>query len=340
MSKSLRYGILGTGNIAKQFAQGLKTARRSTVVAVGSRASSSADAFAIAYQISARHESYDALVADPSVDAIYLSLPNSLHHEWTIKCLRAGKHVLCEKPFAMNAAQSEEMFDVAKRAGRVLMEAFMYRCHPQTHAIVNAVQSGEIGKLQIIRTSFCYRARNTVGNVRWVRKLGGGALMDVGCYCISFSRLLAGAEPREIHATAQFHESGVDEITGATIQYENGVIATFSCGMSVQADNSAYVCGTEGWIETAWPWKPQPGKGAYTIARAIPPRQDLSPNAAPSAPPRETLKADADVDLYALEADDFAASVLDGTPPTVSAAETLGNMRTLDQIRKQIGLKW
>ena len=122
--------------------------------------------------------------------------------------------------------------------------------------------------------------------------------------------------------------------------FPGGATASISCGMSVQADNTAYLCGTEGWIETAWPWKPQPGKGGYTIARAIPPRQDLK-NASPvDSPPRQTIKVDVDMDLYALEADDFSTSVLDNTPPTISRQETLGNMGVLDAIREQIGLKW
>src|SRR5436190_17427176 len=147
MTKSLRWGILGTGNIAGQFAEGLKSARRSSVVAVGSRAIASAEKFASDHQIQSVHGSYNALINDPAVDAVYISLPNSLHHEWTIKSLRAGKHVLCEKPFAMDLAQSEEMFDAAQKSGKVLMEAFMYRCHPQTQAIVDAVRGGKIGKL-------------------------------------------------------------------------------------------------------------------------------------------------------------------------------------------------
>jgi len=340
MNKSLRWGILGTGNIAKQFAAGLKTAQKSEVVAVGSRAPASAEQFARENQIPAAHGSYDELINDPAVDAIYLSLPNSLHHEWTIRSLRAGKHVLCEKPFAMDIAQSEEMFDVAQKAGKALMEAFMYRCHPQTHAIINVVRMGKIGKLQLIRASFCYRTTKIPGNVRWARDLGGGALMDVGCYCTSFARHVAGAEPEKIHAVARLHEAGVDETCAVTMQFPGGAIATLSCGMSVQADNTAYVCGTEGWIETAWPWKPQPGKGAYTIARAIPPRQDLSNAANPAPPPRETVKVDVNVDLYALEADDFAQAVLDTKSPTVTREDTLGNMRVIDEIRRQIGLHW
>src|SRR4051794_5096233 len=189
MSQTLRWAILGTGNIAKQFAAGVRQSARSRTVAVASRAIETARDFARDYEITSAYGSYDAMLADRSVDAVYLSLPNSMHREWTIRSIRAGKHVLCEKPFAMNAGESAEMIDVAQREGRVLIEAFMYRAHPQTGAIVDAVRGGKIGRLQLVRTSFCYRTTRIAGNVRFDRELGGGALMDVGCYCLSFARL-------------------------------------------------------------------------------------------------------------------------------------------------------
>ncbi|MGH7213542.1 MAG: Gfo/Idh/MocA family protein, partial [Tepidisphaeraceae bacterium] len=166
MSTTLRWGILGTGNIARQFAAGVRTSSRGALAAVGSRARESADAFARTYEIPSSHAGYDALLRDASVDAVYNSLPNSMHHEWTIRALRAGKHVLCEKPFATNLAQSQEMFDVARTAGKVLVEAFMYRSHPLTLAVKRAVDDGAIGRLQLIRTSFCYRTSRIAGNIR------------------------------------------------------------------------------------------------------------------------------------------------------------------------------
>src|SRR4029079_14380607 len=164
---------------------------RSGVAAVGSRSVESARNFSIAHSIATAHGTYDALLADPTVDAVYISMPNSLHHEWTIKSLRAGKHVLCEKPFALTASEAKEMFDAAKKAGKVLVEAFMYRSHPLTLAVIDSLRGGEIGELRLIRTSFCYKTSRVEGNVRFDKKLGGGGLMDVGCYCLSLSRLLA-----------------------------------------------------------------------------------------------------------------------------------------------------
>jgi predicted dehydrogenase len=340
VSDRLRWGILGTGNIARQFADGVaRTARRGVIVAAGSRSIDSARAFAQARETPAGYGSYDELLKDASVDAVYNSLPNSLHHEWTIKALRAGKHVLCEKPFALTRSQAQEMFDAARKAGKVLVEAFMYRSHPLTHAMIDAIRGGEIGDVRLVRTSFCYKTTRVDGNVRFRRELGGGGLMDVGCYCINFSRFVAGEEPREVHASAHMHERGVDDLVVATLKFPSGVVASFTCGMSVHADNTAYVCGSDGYIEVPVPWKPPSQQAAYTIARSTPPKMDVAAGV-PQRPPRETRSVDANQELYALEADDFAAAALDGRPAALSEADTLGNMAVLDEIRRQIGLEF
>ena len=337
MSERLRWGILGTGNIARQFADGvIKSARRSEVVAVGSRQPGPAEEFAKGRGIRRTFGTYEELLASPDVDAVYISVPNSLHHKWTIAALRAGKHVLCEKPFALTRTEAEDMFAQARKANRVLVEAFMYRSHPQTHAVIDAVRGGEIGELKLIRTSFCYRTSRVEGNVRFDRALAGGGLMDVGCYCINFSRMIAGEEPSQVHASAHMHESGVDDLLAATMKFPSGVVASFTCGMCVQADNTAYVCGTEGFIEVPVPWKPPVTNAVHTLARSTPPKMDLAAGAQPK--PRETRTIDAGKELYALEADDFAAAVLDGKPPALSEADTLGNMAVLDEVRRQIGL--
>ena len=341
MKKKLRFGILGTGNIARQFSAGVKRSYRCDLAAVGSRSAASAAAFAEAYGIAAAHGSYEALLNDPSVDAVYVSAPNALHHEWTIKALAAGKHVLCEKPFAMDAAQAEEMFDVSHRAGKLVVEAFMYLSHPQTQAIMDAVHRGVIGDLRLIRSAFCYATRKIDGNVRFDRRLGGGALMDVGCYCISLSRFLFGAEPTSVYATSRKHASGVDELTSVVLGFSNGRQSTFTCAMLTHSDNTAHLCGSEGWIEVAWPWKPAADRSGYTIARSIPPRQDQKTGgAAPGAPPRETVQVPADGDLFGIEADDFAAAAVDGAAPRLTREFTVGNMRVLDEIRRQINLNW
>jgi predicted dehydrogenase len=335
MADRLRWGILGTGNIARQFADGIAGARRSEAAAVGSRQKESAEAFAGTRGIGRAFATYDALVADPEVDAIYNALPNDLHREWTIKALKAGKHVLCEKPFAMSAAEAKEMFDAARSAKRVLVEAFMYRSHPLTHAVIDAVRAGEIGQLQLIRTSFCYRTTRIAENIRFDPSMGGGGLMDVGCYCINFARLFAGEEPAAVQAFGHLHERGVDDVVAGAMRFPGGVIASFTCGMSLHADNSASLCGTDGYIEVPVPWKPPKQNAAFTIAHSTPQRMDLAAGAAPKSP-RETRTVDAGMELYALEADDFAAVVLDGKPPAVTEQDTLGNMAVLDEMRRQL----
>ena len=346
MDQKLRWGILGTGNIARQFAAGVRACRRGVLWAVGSRSEESARAFADANGVRAAHGSYDALIANPSVDAVYLSLPNSMHHAWTIKALRAGKHVLCEKPIAVTAPQAEEMFDAAAAGGRVLMEAFMYRTHPLTLAVAAAVGRGEIGELKLIRTSFCFRTSRVRDNIRFNPELAGGALMDVGCYCVNFARFFAGVEPAAVHAVGRLHPGGVDEEAAGTLCFPatparpGGVLATFTCGMGVQADNTAYLCGTEGYIEVPVPWKPPADRAVYVVSGGVPPKMDNRPGAPSGPAPRDVRVVPAGGELYALEADHFADVVLGGATPRVSRDDSVGNMRVLDELRRQVGLSY
>lgn len=338
MTAPLGWGILGTGNIARQFTAGLTASPRARLVAIGSRSAYSARLFAADHRACGTQGDYDAVLADREVDVVYIALPNTLHHEWTIKALRAGKHVLCEKPIAASAAQAEEMFDVAQRHGRVLVEAFMYRAHPLTQAVLKSVRNGAIGQVRMIRTSFCFRTGRTNGNIRFDPALGGGSLMDIGCYCINLSRLVAGEEPAAMHATASLHPTGIDEITVGTLAFPSGILASFTCGMGVHADNSAYICGTDGYIEIPVPWKPPRDNATFTIARNTPPRMDQARSASPAPPPREMFHIDAGMDLYGIEAEAFASILLDGAAPFVSAQDSIGNMKVLDELRRQVGV--
>jgi predicted dehydrogenase len=344
MDTKLRWGILGTGNIARQFAAGVRASRRGELETVASRSGENAHQFAMDFRVRSTWFSYNALLKDPFVDAVYVSLPNSMHHEWTIAALKAGKHVLCEKPLATNAEQAEEMFDVAKSTGKVLIEAFMYRSHPLTLAILEAVKSGVIGELKVIRANFCFRARTVANNIRFNRELAGGSLMDVGCYCINFSRVFAGCEPTDFRAFGHLHESGVDEYASAVLNFPNGILATMSCALSVHADNTAYLCGTEGFIEIPVPWKPPSGEAIYVVSSSVPPRMD-QPTASgtppiPGTAPRDVRRVASPGELYGFEADDFAAAALDGQPPRLSRQDSVGNMRILDEMRRQIGVKF
>ncbi len=338
MSKNIRWGILGTGNIAKQFARGVAAGKRGQVVAVGSRSEATAKAYAEEFKVPQSYGSYGELIEDSNVDAIYVSLPNSMHYEWTLEAIAAGKHVLCEKPIASNAVQAEEMFDAAQRKGVKLVEAFMYRSHPVYKEIQAKIREGAIGQLKMIRSSFCYRTTKVAGNIRFDANLFGGALMDIGCYCINLSRFIAGQEPKTVNVVANLHFGGVDEAACGVMQFPSGVMASFTCGMNLQADNTAYISGSDGYIEIPVPWKPPTEGATYVLARSTPPRMDSKDAKNASTPPRQTFTVGGGTDLYGQEADDFAAAVLDGTPVVITRADTLGNMRVLDELRQQIGV--
>jgi D-xylose 1-dehydrogenase (NADP+, D-xylono-1,5-lactone-forming) len=321
----LAWGILGTGNIASQFAEGVGGSTGGTLAAVGSRTAESAARFAQAHGIPRAHASYEQLLADPAVQAVYVSLPNSMHHEWTLKALAAGKHVLCEKPFASTLAQARDMYAAAKKHNRLLAEAFMYRSHPLTWAVQKALADGTIGTLKLIRTSFVYASSKIAGNIRFDPALHGGALMDIGCYCLSYSRLFAHAEPTSMHIHGHLHDTGVDDYAAGSLAFPNGILATFSCGMTLHADNTATLHGTHGYLEIPIPWKPPATNAAFTVVT-------------PAG--RQTHTVDTGKPLYALEADEFANSVFDGTPLRIPESETLGNQHCLDQLRHQMGLTY
>ncbi|MHB1156505.1 MAG: Gfo/Idh/MocA family protein [Phycisphaerales bacterium] len=348
----LRFGILGTGNIARQFARGVAGASRSVITAVASRSNDKARQFASDHNIPQAHGSYDALLADPNVDAIYLSLPNSMHCQWTLQSLEAGKHVLCEKPLAANLDEAHRMFDAARRTHRVLVEAFMYRCFPLMRQVRQAVRDGAIGRLRLVRCSFNYFTSKIDGNVRFDASLAGGALMDIGCYCIDFARLMIGAEPLEVQARGVIHPSGVDEMVVAFMTFPDetsgSVQCSFTCGMRAHADNSAYLCGSDGYIVIPIPWKP-PAKDAIWELRTMPRPQSETPSEPPrvaamtgstsgGGPTTRQFTVDTDKPLFALEADAFAAIVLDGATPFITEADSIANMKILDIMRKQIGL--
>lgn len=325
----IRWGILGTGNIARQFANGVRSSKTGRVVAVASRHAATAEAFGAQYGVARAYNDYALMLADDTVDAVYVSLPNTMHHAWTIAALRAGKHVLCEKPLAVSTAEAKEMFFVAEQAGRVLVEAFMYRCHPQTLAAVDAVKRGVIGTPRLIRTSFCFRTTKVQNNIRFDKSLGGGAMMDVGCYCLNFSRLIAGGEPIEAGAMFDYGPGGVDVFAAGALQFKGGLTASFVCAMNTQADNAAFICGEEGYLRIPVPWKPTNATSGYTIERQTPPRQD---DAKTGPLPLEKIAVPVEGDVYGIEADAFAG-VVGGAPSFVTPADSLGNMRLIERLR-------
>ncbi len=342
MTAKLRWGILGTGNIARQFAQGIKSAKRCELAAVGSRSRSSAHVFAESNEMPQFYGSYQEVLADNAVDVVYVSLPNSMHHEWAIRALRAGKHVLCEKPIAASRVEAAEMFEVARENHRILVEAFMYRSHPLTAAWIREIRNGRIGRPLLIRSSFCFCTRQREGNIRFQPELAGGALMDVGCYCINLSRLVAAAEPVEVKVSAMLSATGIDEMAAGMLQFGDGMLASFSCGMTLHADNTASICGTGGYIEVPVPWKPPMKAATFALSTSVPPRMDdgtTLPSAPPGSNPKQLFTVEASGPLYALEADDLAAAVLDGAAPSVSESDSLGNMAVLDEMRRQLRIR-
>jgi predicted dehydrogenase len=248
----VRWGILSTAHINRLVIPPAKASPRVDIVAVASRDLAPAEAYALTWEIPRAHGSYEALLDDPEVEAIYISLPNSLHVEWSIKALEAGKHVLVEKPFDKRPERVEEAFDAAEHAGRLLMEAFMFRHNPQTKRVTELVESGAIGNLQTIRAAFSYSLYDA-DNVRLRADVEGGALMDVGCYCVSGSRLLGG-EPMRVFGEQVVGPTGVDVRFHGTMRFPSGVVSQWDCGMVMPERDELEAIGDEASLFLDDPW--------------------------------------------------------------------------------------
>ena len=244
--KSLRLGFLSTAKIGDLVLRGARKSDKVEVVAVASRDLARAQAHARERGIERAYGSYEDLLADPELDAVYVALPNVFHVEWSIRALEAGKHVLCEKPLSRDPAEVERAFDAAARAGRILMEGFMYRHHPQMRKLEELVAEGAIGDLRAVRSAFTF-VLDRPGDVRWTPELGGGSLLDVGCYCVSGSRLLAG-EPEVVYAEQRLGETGVDVHFAATMRFPGDVLAHFDCGFDAPQQGLLEAVGSEGSI--------------------------------------------------------------------------------------------
>jgi D-xylose 1-dehydrogenase (NADP+, D-xylono-1,5-lactone-forming) len=252
ISGAVKWGLVSTAKINEKLLAGAAEADGLEVVAVASRDATRAEAYARARGIERAHGSYEALLGDPEVDAVYISLPNSLHVEWSIRALEAGKHVLCEKPLSRRPDDVERAFDAAERAERVLMEAFMYRHNPQTARLKELVDGGAIGRLRLVRCAFSFPLADAA-NVRLDPSLDGGALMDVGCYCVSGARLLAG-EPEEVYGEQVLAESGVDDLFTGTMRFPGDVLAQFDSGFVLQVRDELEAIGEEGSLFLDDPW--------------------------------------------------------------------------------------
>jgi D-xylose 1-dehydrogenase (NADP+, D-xylono-1,5-lactone-forming) len=251
-AEPVRWGILSTAHINRLVIPPAKASEKVDLIAVASRDRARAQEYAQAWAIERAYGSYEALLEDPDVEAVYISLPNSLHCPWSIRALEAGKHVLCEKPLSRRAADVEEAFAVAEQTGRILMEAFMYRHNPQTHELRRLVDEGAIGSLRLVRAAFSFTMPDP-RNVRMLPDVEGGGLMDVGCYCVSACRLLAG-EPEHVYGEQVIGATGVDVVFAATMRFPQGVVGEFDCGLVLPDRDELEAIGDGGSLFLDDPW--------------------------------------------------------------------------------------
>jgi predicted dehydrogenase/aryl-alcohol dehydrogenase-like predicted oxidoreductase len=333
--QTLRWGIIGTGNIASRFASQVPTSNTNEVVAVGSRSLDSANAFADKWDIAHRHGSYDDLLADDTVDAVYIATPHPMHVEWAIKTAEAGKHVLCEKPLAINRAWSEAMIEAAVRNDVFLMEAYMYRCLPQTKLVAQLVRDGEIGTVHQIQATFAFAAGFRPESRIFADELAGGGILDVGGYPVSYSRLIAGiaagqpfADPAAVSAVGHVGETGVDEWTVATLFFDSGVTAQVSTGVRLSDQNQVRIYGSKGYLVVEDPWFGGDGKPTHVTLHKV------------GEEPRDVSAEPALI--YAAEAEAVQAAIQAGAKeaPEMSWADTLGNLTVQDQWRAAIGQQY
>ena len=309
----VRWGILSTARIGHRLVEGAANTHTAEIVAVASRDAARARAFADGHGIARAHGSYDALLADPEVDAVYVPLPNSMHVEWTKRALEAGKHVLCEKPMDRRPAQVERAFAVAQKAGLILSEAFMWRHNPQTARLRELLDDGAIGEVRLVRAAFSFMLDREV-DVRLDPALHGGALMDVGCYAVSGARFVVGSEPLRATAEVVTGPTGVDMRLTAMLRFGGDVVATIDCGLDLTSRSELEVAGTQGRIVLRDPWHcVEPG---IVVERGY---------------EREVVDV-AVADSYALELADMAAAIGGEREPLLGRADAVGQARVIQAL--------
>ena len=310
---TLRWGLLSTANINRMTIAAAAASEQAVIVAVGSRDGAKAQAYASEHGIERAHGSYEALLADPDVDAVYVSLPNGMHHEWTMHALRAGKHVLCEKPYSRHPAEVEEAFDAAGEAGIVLMEAFMYRHHPQTREIERLVRGGALGRVVSVTARFTFPLRDLT-NVRALADLAGGALMDIGCYCISGSRLVAGA-PVEVTAQQVTGSTGVDMGLYGTIRFADDVVSLCESSFLAPQRQFLEVVGEDAVLTVESPFRVDwPGETRITRGTDV-----------------QVLDVQ-EADSYRLQLENMADAAAGAAPPRLGREDALAQARAIDAL--------
>jgi predicted dehydrogenase len=316
MSKSmqLRWGLLGTGRINRALIPPIRSSKKSQLMAVASRSYEKASEYANNWGIPHFYASYKELLADPEIDVIYISLPNGLHTEWSIKAMQAGKHVLCEKPLTTNSKDVDAIIDTVRKTGMVISEAFMYRHHPQTLMVKKMVESGEIGNLQIIRGSFCYTNSRSL-DPRFDPTLGGGALWDVGCYPISYARYIIGKEPVEVYGKQMIGPTGIDLLFSGQMLFPDGVISQFDCSFISPFKTMMEITGDKGRITIPVPFKPG-SRAKITLEREG---------------QMQTIRIKGN-ELYQGEVEDMEHAILFETPNRVSLEDSRGNIATIEAL--------
>jgi predicted dehydrogenase len=307
---AVKWGIMSTARINLLFLAGARQADNVEIVAVASRDHAGAERYAREHGIERAYGGYESLLADPEVEAVYISLPNALHIEWTGRALRAGKHVLCEKPLSRRAAEVERAFDLAEREDRLLMEGFMYRHNPQTRRLQELLGAGAIGRVRMIRAQFSFLAGDP-GNVRLSTALDGGALMDVGCYCVSGARLIAG-EPERVSAEQTVGGDGVDVAFAAILRFPGDVLAHFDAGLALATRDELEVVGEEGGLFLDDPW--------HCRSPVIELRRDAGVERIEIEP----------VDSYRLEAQNMSAAIRGEQPLLLGREDAVGQARTIE----------
>lgn len=308
----VRFGILSTAHINRLLIPGAHASDKVELIAVASRDQNKADAYAREWDIERAYGSYDALLADPDVEAVYISLPNTMHCEWSIRAVEAGKHVLCEKPMTRHTADVERAFDAAELSGRLLSEAFMYRHNPQTKRLVDLVREGAIGDLRLVRSTFGYSLYDAE-DIRLRTDVEGGSLMDVGCYCVSGSRLIAG-EPESVFGQAYMGPSGTDWVFAAAMRFPGDVFAQFDCGTCLPERDELEVVGTEGSLFLDDPW--------HCRAPVIELRREGEV---------ERIELDP-VDSYRLEMENLADAIRGEAPLLLGRDDAVAQARTLEAL--------
>jgi aryl-alcohol dehydrogenase-like predicted oxidoreductase/predicted dehydrogenase len=338
-TSKLAWGILGTGSIANTFADGIARSRTGQLVAAGSRQLASATEFAARHGRMKAHGSYEALLADADVQAVYISTPHPLHAEWCVKAARAGKHILCEKPLTLNHAEAMVVAEEARAAGVFLMEAFMYRCHPQTARLVELIRGGAIGEVGVIQATFSFKSGFNAKSRLFANVLGGGGILDVGCYAMSIARLVAGAaqgrgffDPARVSGFAKLHpETRTDLYAIAAAEFPGGAMAQMATGVNLHQETGLRVFGSGGSIHVPAPFlfSREGGKSSIHLHRE-------------GAKESEEIVIECADYLYALEADVVGDAIAAGLKESacMPVADSLGNMRALDQWRASAGLMY